>query len=53
MKDEYRELIVLRYLNDMSVREIADALQKTPNNVRVALHRARNALKRVADAQKR
>ncbi len=48
VKAEYRELIVLRYLNDMSVKEIAQALEKTPNNIRVSLHRARKALKRAA-----
>ena len=49
IKDEYRELIVLRYLNEMSVSEIARALEKTPNNVRVSLYRARRALKQAAE----
>jgi len=51
IKDEYRELIILHYLNDMSVKEIATIFDKTPNNIRVSLHRARKALKRVVDSQ--
>lgn len=48
LKDEYREILVMRYLDEMSVKEIALMLEKTPNNVRVTLHRAKNALKEIA-----
>jgi RNA polymerase sigma-70 factor (ECF subfamily) len=48
MKEEYREVLVMRYLDEMSVSEIAAALEKTPNNVRVTLHRAKKALQEIA-----
>ncbi len=44
LKDEYREVLVLRYLNEMSVAEIAGIIDKTPNSVRVLLHRSKKAL---------
>lgn len=44
LKDEYREVVVLRYMDDLSIKEIAAALGKTPTNVRVLLHRATKAL---------
>lgn len=47
LKDEYREVIIMRFLDEMSVKEIAGALEKTPNNVRVTLHRAKGALKKL------
>ena len=43
LKDEYREVLVMRYLDDMDTDDIAEALQKTPTNVRVLLHRATKA----------
>ena len=45
LKDEYREAIVLHYLNELSIKEIALILDKTPGNVRVLLYRALSALK--------
>lgn len=45
LKDEYREAIVLHYLNELSVREMSQILGKSPGNVRVLIYRALNALK--------
>ena len=47
--EDYRELIVMRYMDELEVIEIARALSKTPNNVRVTLHRAMGALKRAIE----
>lgn len=47
LKDEYRDVLVMRYLDEMSVKEIAEALEKTTNNVRVLLHRAKSGLKEI------
>lgn len=47
VKSEYQEVLVLRYLSDMDIDEIATALTKTPNNIRVLLHRAKSALKKI------
>lgn len=44
LKDEYREVIVMKYLDELSTNEIATALEKTNSNVRVLLHRATKAL---------
>lgn len=44
LKEEYREVLVMRYLSEMEVGEIASALGKTSNGVRVLLHRAKKAL---------
>ena len=46
LKDEYREVLELRYQDEMSIDEIAELLGKTPNAVRVLLHRAKQALKK-------
>jgi len=45
LKDEYREILILRFVNELSVSEIADILEKETGNVRVTIHRALNALK--------
>ncbi|MBI4457396.1 RNA polymerase sigma factor [Candidatus Uhrbacteria bacterium] len=44
LKDEYREVIVLKYLDELSANEIAATLGKSAANVRVLLHRAMRAL---------
>ena len=45
LKEEYQEVLQLRYQDEMSTEEIAEVLGKTPNAVRVLLHRAKQALK--------
>jgi len=45
LKDEYKEIIVLKYLDGLSVKEIADILNKSQGAVRVLVHRALKALK--------
>jgi RNA polymerase sigma-70 factor (ECF subfamily) len=49
----YREVIVLRYVNDLPVKEIALLLGETENNVSVRLHRALAALKKRANPPKK
>lgn len=44
IKSEYQEVIVLHYLNDVSIKEIATIINKKPGTVRVTLHRALKAL---------
>ena len=50
LKDEYREIIVMKYLDEMSTKEIADVLGKSTSNVRVILHRATKAISEVAQS---
>ncbi|MFA5644600.1 MAG: RNA polymerase sigma factor [Patescibacteria group bacterium] len=45
LKNEYREILIMRFVNDLSLEEIADITGKKKINVRVILHRAIKALK--------
>jgi len=45
LKDEYREVLVMKYLDELETDEIARILGKTNGNVRVLLHRATEALR--------
>jgi len=47
LKDEYREVVILRFVEGFSVKEIAKILEKPKGNVRVLTHRALKALKEV------
>jgi len=48
LKEEYREIIVMRYVNELSVKEIALSLDKSRGNIRVTLYRALKALRQIA-----
>jgi RNA polymerase sigma-70 factor (ECF subfamily) len=52
LKDEYREVIILRFVNELSIKEIADILDKTKGNVRVLIYRALSALKELLSQDK-
>lgn len=47
IKDEYREILILRFIEEMGVGEIADILGKSKNNVRVLIFRALKATKEI------
>ena len=47
IKNEYREIVIMRYVNELSLDEIAEITGKKKMNVRVLLHRAIKALKDV------
>lgn len=49
LKDEYRDVVIMKYLDEMTTGEIADALGKSASNVRVLLHRATKALSDVIE----
>jgi len=51
LKEEYREVIVLRFVNDLSLEEIADVTGKSRGNVRVILHRALASLKEMVEKE--
>lgn len=46
IKPEYQDVIICHYLNDLSIPEIAEIMNKPKNNIRVTLHRGLKALKR-------
>ncbi|MDD4062416.1 MAG: sigma-70 family RNA polymerase sigma factor [Candidatus Pacebacteria bacterium] len=45
LKDEYQDVIIWRYLDEMSVPEIAELLGKSEQATRVMIHRAMTSLK--------
>jgi len=47
LKSEYKEILILRYVDDFSIAEIADILGKRKGNVRVLIYRALEALREI------
>ena len=45
LKDEYREIIVMRFVNELSISEIAEILDKPKGSVRVLIFRALKAVR--------
>lgn len=45
LKDEWREIIILRYVEGFKISEIASILEKNEGAIRVLIHRAQKALK--------
>jgi len=52
LKEEYREVIIMKFINDLSLDEIADISGKTKGNIRVLLHRSLNALKELVEKER-
>jgi RNA polymerase sigma-70 factor (ECF subfamily) len=50
LRPAYREVIKLYYLDELSVREIAQILNKNENTVKTQLFRARDALRVILEA---
>lgn len=46
LKEEYQEVVIWHYINDLSIAEIAKMLKKSEGSVRVLLHRALKAVKK-------
>jgi len=49
LKNEYREILIMRFVNDLSLEEIVDITGKKKINIRVLLHRAIKALKEMIE----
>src|SRR3989344_2045947 len=45
LPEHYRDVIILKYVNDLQIKEIADILETSENNISVRLHRAIEKLK--------
>lgn len=43
--EEYRDILIMRYVDDLSVKEISSITGKTPNSVSVIIHRGVKMLK--------
>jgi RNA polymerase sigma-70 factor (ECF subfamily) len=52
LKDEYREVVILRYIEEMNVGETAKILGKSKGAVRVLLHRAIKTLREILTEEK-
>jgi len=48
LKDEYSEVLLLKYVNELSIVEIAKIMDKSKGNIRVLIYRAVKALKKIA-----
>jgi RNA polymerase sigma-70 factor (ECF subfamily) len=51
LKDEYREIILLKYTEELSTSEIAKITGKTRGNVRITSYRALKALKELMEEE--
>lgn len=49
LKSEYQEVLLLRYIEELSIKEIAEVMQKKRGAVRVTLHRATKTLQQHID----
>lgn len=47
LKDSYREIIILRHVEDMSAKEIAEITGRSAGSIRISLYRAVKALEKV------
>lgn len=46
IKDEYKEILIMKYIDDLSVSEISKITNKNQVNTRVTIHRALKTLKK-------
>ena len=51
LNDDYQEILILRYVEDLSMAEIAEITEKKEGAIRVQLHRAVKALEKVMKSQ--
>lgn len=51
IRPEYREAVVLRYREDLSIQEVADTMGVPPGTVKTYLYRARKELASILSAQ--
>ena len=52
LKQDYQDIIICHYIDDMKVPEIAEVMGKPAGTIRVMLHRGLNALKKEMEAKK-
>lgn len=53
LKEEYREVVILRYIEDLSITEVSSVIGKSKSNTRVLAHRAIKALKETISSDSR
>ena len=47
LEEKYRAIILMKYIDDLSIREIAKAIGESENNVSVRIHRGLKQLKEI------
>ncbi|MCX6753364.1 MAG: RNA polymerase sigma factor [Candidatus Nomurabacteria bacterium] len=47
LDENYRDIIIMRYVDDLSIKEIAKILNEKENNISVKIHRALDKLKKI------
>ena len=52
LKDEYREVIILKYIDELSIKEISKIINKKAGATRVLIHRALQTLKGLVQKEK-
>ncbi|MGB9598739.1 MAG: RNA polymerase sigma factor [Minisyncoccales bacterium] len=52
LKNDYQDVIIWHYLNDLNFQEISQLMDRSPEATRVLLHRALNNLKKVINETK-
>jgi RNA polymerase sigma-70 factor (ECF subfamily) len=53
LEESYRNVLVMRYVDDMTIQEIAELTGDQPNSISVRLHRALKKLKELHDERLR
>lgn len=49
IEDKYRDVLILRYVEEMSIKEISESLEKSENNISVIIHRGVEKLKKLLE----
>jgi len=49
LNDDYRNVIIWRYLDDLSYKEIAEIMEKPEGTIRVMVHRALKELRKIVE----
>jgi RNA polymerase sigma-70 factor (ECF subfamily) len=52
LKEDYREVIIMKFVNDLSLEEMADITGKSKGNLRVLIHRSLNALRELVEKER-
>ena len=53
IKDDYKEIVILKYIEGYSTNEISKIVNKKKGNIRVLLHRAMKVMAELADVEKK
>jgi RNA polymerase sigma-70 factor (ECF subfamily) len=53
LKDEYREVLLLRYIEEYSIKEVAQIMNKSAASIKVLAHRALKRVQSLSKAQKK